>query len=441
MTDGREPDGQASEGQGAGGFRWNLTPAGSGDERPRAEPNAPEAPDASASTAAPVDDWDTPTAASPIIARSVFPLGAPSGPPVLLPPPYRPPPTLPPPLDAALEGVTEALGAHPVGLSDPVDEGPEASAIDVLFGESRFIDYDAGPPAASLLMPPPYVARNAYVAPSVVPPVATALSRMTALSSTTALSPTTALPPTTAMPPTITRPPTTALPGSSPRTSSLPFDTLPPLPASAMALYEGPRRAAPRPSAPRAMPRPQKILLWVAGALVACLALIALFLLGMRIGQNSPTAEQAAVPTSLPRATIAAEPAATAGPLAPGDYSWDELLGGECLTLFESPWQDTHTVVDCAEAHTGQMLSRVSLPDAPGAPYPTPADLQSTITGACAATTVLDYAAAATIDDIQLETSYPPTAEQWNTGERTTYCFVTRAGGGDLLGSLAVPTA
>lgn len=223
--------------------------------------------------------------------------------------------------------------------------------------------------------------------------------------------------------------------------SSLPFEAQPPLPASAMALYEGPRPPAPSSAAPRTMPRPQKVLLWVAGALVACLALIALFLLGMRIGQSSPAAEQAPVPASTPSATVPAEPVATAGPVAPGDHSWDELLGGECLTPYESPWQDTHTVVDCADVHTAQMLSRVTLPDAAGAPYPAPAVLQSTITGACAATTVLDYAAAGAVDDIQLEASYPATAENWDAGERTTYCFVTRAGGGDLTGSLAVPAA
>ena len=332
-------------------------------------------------------------------------------------------PSLPPPLDTALEGVTEVLGAHPVGLTDPVDEGPETSAIDALFGESKFVDYDAGPAAAGPQVPPA----------TTVPPARTAMST-TEMSSTRALLPKSAFPPTGASRP-------SALPGFSPPVSSLPFEGLPGLPASAIALYEGSRPAAPRSAAPRTMPRPQKTLLWIAGALVACLALIALFLLGMRIGQSSTAAEQAAVPTSIPSATVPAEPVATAGPVAPGDHSWDELLGGECLILYESPWQDTHTVVDCADAHTAQMLSRVTLPDAAGAPYPAPAVLQSTITGACAVTTVLDYAAAAAADDIQLEASYPATAEQWDAGERTTYCFVTRAGGGDLTGSLAVPAA
>ena len=406
MTAGRD-----AEGQGSGGFRWNLTPGASGVEQPGTDPEASEASEAPA----PVDDWDVPTAASPIIARSVFPLGAPSRTPALLPPPFVPPPAaleaplaappLPPPLDTALEGVTEVLGVHPVGLADPVGEGLETSAIDALFGESKFVDYDAGPAVAGLLVPP-----------------------ATTMSSTSAFPPVGALPPT-------------ALPGFSPPVSSLPFEALPGPPAAAIALYEGPRPAAPRSAAPRTMPRPQKILLWIAGALVACLALIALFLLGMRIGQSSTAAEQAAVPTSTPSATIPSEPVATAGPVAPGDHSWDELLGGECLTLYESPWQDTHTVVDCADAHTAQMLSRVTLPDAAGAPYPEPAVLQSAITGACAATTVLDYGAAGAADDIQLEASYPATAEQWDAGERTTYCFVTRAGGGDLTGSLAVPAA
>jgi hypothetical protein len=475
MTDERDDrdDRDDQDGRdGGGGFRWNLTPVGADATPPEPTPPAPTPPapalpapmppapapttsrppadnapvdnapldnapaGAARAEKPPVDDWDVPTAASPVIGRSVFPLPPPTGPPALLPPPYIPrppalgspiaPSTFPAPLDTALEGVTEVLGARPAGLPDPVDESPETSAIDVLFGESKFVEYDTPLSPAPRAFPPP---SNA------VPP--------------------TALPPT-ALPPTAL-PPTTALPGFPPPPSlfppmsSLPFDTLPPLPASTLALYEGPRTpsaTAPWAVGPRAMPRPQKILIGVAGALVAGLALVALFLLGMRIGQNAPTAGATADPSPTPSATAPGTPApgtpaadAPAGPLDPGEYSWDELLGGECLTFYESPWQDGYTVVDCAELHTGQLLSKSTLEDGAGTPYPAATELQSAIIEACSAATVIDYSSAEAVDDIQLEASYPATAEKWDAGDRTAYCFVSRAGRGDLTGSLAVPAA
>jgi len=50
------------------------------------------------------------------------------------------------PFDGALSGATEVLGAQPVGLPELRDESPrttQGSAIDSLFGESQFKEYDA----------------------------------------------------------------------------------------------------------------------------------------------------------------------------------------------------------------------------------------------------------------------------------------------------------
>ncbi|MDJ0333765.1 septum formation family protein [Salinibacterium sp. G-O1] len=388
-----------------GGFRWNLTPTSHKGTDPAPEPAAttPEAPaptpepEATQAIAViPADDWDVPTAASPVVGRSVFPLAPPTQ-----PPPYMPPVSarqLPPPLDSAMTGVTELLAAHPVGLPDPVNEGLESSDIDVIFGESKFVNYDtpvdSGYPTPTTAMPPTLVQPPEYAREQVWPAVA-------------------------------------AQSGFQSAYTPLPFGT--PSPVSTVALYEGPRRAA-----PNVMPRSQKILIGAAGGLVAVLALVALFLLGMRIGGGSAVTEAVATPAPEP---IATQSAPAVGPLADGDHAWDELLGGECLTAYESPWQDTYTVIDCAEPHTGQLLSKSTLPDDSAATYPSETELQSRITLECSATTVLDYAAAEAYDDIQLDSSFPATPKAWAAGERNTYCFVTRAGGGDLEGSLAVPTA
>ncbi|MBC7590162.1 MAG: septum formation family protein, partial [Salinibacterium sp.] len=134
-------------------------------------------------------------------------------------------------------------------------------------------------------------------------------------------------------------------------------------------------------------------------------------------------------------------PVVTVGPVAVGDHSWDELLGGECLTVYESPWQETYTVVECAQDHPAQMLAKGVLADTADVAYPGTADLQARTTLACTATTVIDFAAAGAFADIEVTASFPASAEQWDAGDRTYYCFVSRSGGGDLTGSIAVPAA
>ena len=265
--------------------------------------------------------------------------------------------TMPASLDASLEGVTEVYGVHAVGLAEPVDEGLEASAIDVLFGHSPARGFHAG---------------------------------------------------------------------NSPDIGSSARDSLP-----------GRSRAA----TASTMPRTQKILIVVLGVLIAGLALVALFLLGMRIGENSAVPETTTAPTSKPSAIAPRASAAAVGPVAPGTYSWDELLGGECLTSYASPWQDSYTVVECASPHRGQLMMKFALPDAIGAPYPTPAALESTIIGRCSAPTVVDYVAAGAFADMQLEVAYPADSSEWDAGDRTALCFASRAGGEDLTGSLHVLTA
>ena len=385
MTDGRDQ---------GGGFRWNLTPGGNAEPE-SAPPVAADVPTEPTPAVNPdLDDPDlddgggVPTAASPVIARSVFPLPPPAGTPAFRPPPYVPP------IDTSLEGVTEVLGAQPVGFDSPVDEGLGTSDIDVLFGDAKFVDYrEPALPTPTTVLPPTY-ASQAYVARPSVPPV------------------------------------TTVLPSTS-------------LPPSALALYEGTKAVA-----AHAMPRTQKILIGVAGGLVAALALVALFLLGTRIGASTALeaaleadSEAVATPSSQQSSSPAESPVVTVGPVAVGDHAWDELLGGECLSLYESPWQMTYTVVDCAQEHPAQMLAKGVLADTADVASPGTADLQARATLACTATTVIDFAAAGAFADIQVTASFPATAERWDAGDRTYYCFASRSGGGDLTGSIAVPAA
>jgi hypothetical protein len=181
----------------------------------------------------------------------------------------------------------------------------------------------------------------------------------------------------------------------------------------------------------------QKTLMWVAGGLIACLALVALFVLGTRISDQLGPAPAVVVSPS-PTPSASAGPVAL-GPVAPGDHQWDALLGGECLEPFQSAWQDKYTVVDCTAAHHGQLVGRGSFPDAADVAFPGLDELQKRINLLCSAPTFIDYAAAGAVNDIQIAASFAADAEDWESGNRVFYCFATRSSGEPLTVSIAVP--
>ncbi len=219
------------------------------------------------------------------------------------------------------------------------------------------------------------------------------------------------------------------------------------------------KQARPK-SAP--LPRSQKVLLWIAGGLAALLVLIALFYLGTKISPSaaapvpSPSAMKSLMPSPTP--TVRA-----VGPVAPGTYKWDRLLGGECLSPFTSAWAEKFTVVDCASPHPAQLVARgvftepaaaaadpsapatagaAQQPSAPGAlAYPGANALQAQINLLCSAPTVINFAAAGAYSDIQFTASYPANEKQWSDGDHSYYCFVTRSSGGPLTASVAVTPA
>ncbi len=189
------------------------------------------------------------------------------------------------------------------------------------------------------------------------------------------------------------------------------------------------------PGAP--IPRVQKVLLWIAGSLVAVLALIALFLLGTRLpAALGPAPALTPSPTPTPTPTLIVLPP---GPLSPGEYQWDELLGGECLDPFESAWQDRYTVVDCATPHPAQMVFRGLFTDAADVQYPGVEELQKRINLLCTAPSVINYQVAGTAQDIQVSASFAASAADWDAGNRTYFCFVNRSSGQTLTASVALP--
>jgi hypothetical protein len=201
------------------------------------------------------------------------------------------------------------------------------------------------------------------------------------------------------------------------------------------------------------------VLFWIAGSLAALLVLVALFFLGTKL----PRAETAPAAVATPKASATPTPSPTptvlpAGPLAAGSYKWDQLLGGECLEPFTSPWAEKFTVVDCTVPHPAQMVARGVFAETPPAAgdgsapatpsvggeassYPGADALQAQINLLCTTPGVIDFAAAGAYNDIQILGSYPATDKQWADGERSYFCFVTRSSGEPLTGSVAAPKA
>ena len=175
--------------------------------------------------------------------------------------------------------------------------------------------------------------------------------------------------------------------------------------------------------------------MFVAGGLVAVLALVALYAIGMKVANLAPA--PAIAPSASP--TPSAKPAVRAvGPVAPGDYHWDQLLGGECLTPFESAWQDTYTVVNCTVAHPAQLVFRGTFVDPASATFPGVAELQKRITLLCTPATILNYALAGAVKDIQVRASYAVNESDWDSGNHDYFCFVNRSGGATLTASVAI---
>ncbi|WP_167137697.1 hypothetical protein [Diaminobutyricimonas sp. TR449] len=193
--------------------------------------------------------------------------------------------------------------------------------------------------------------------------------------------------------------------------------------------------------APRGpIPKNQQVLMWVAGGLVAVLLLVALYFLGTRLGAAQPEPVASPSPTPSETATPTPEPTALpAGPVSPGTYDWQELLGGECLEPFADPWAEEFTVVDCGIPHRAQLVDRGTFTDLAEQAYPGAEALQSQINLLCTGPSVIDLAAAGQFADIQVQATYAATAEEWDAGHHDYFCFVSRSSGEPLPLSVGVP--
>lgn len=184
--------------------------------------------------------------------------------------------------------------------------------------------------------------------------------------------------------------------------------------------------------------RGQQTLIWVAGGLVAAIALTGLFLAGRELAPVLAPAPVAA-PSPSPSATLEAPVTEALGPIAAGVHQWDDLLGTECIDPFTSAWDEEFTVVDCTTPHAAQLVYRGRFDDPKLAEFPGVEALQSRMSLLCTLPTAIDYAAASQFGDIQFAASHAANEEDWVAGNRNYFCFVTRSTGEPLATSVALP--
>jgi hypothetical protein len=161
----------------------------------------------------------------------------------------------------------------------------------------------------------------------------------------------------------------------------------------------------------------QGLMLTVGGILVAIAALSAWVVGGI-----------VATPAAAPKPTETAAPALPTAPQPPGEYSFGQLFGGECINPFVDAWAETFTVVDCATPHAAQLVYAGDLAiDGTYPSYPGDSRIGKAALAACSREDVLDLAAAKKITDLQISAAYPASSVAWDSGDTRYYCFASRS--------------
>ncbi|MBA8989765.1 hypothetical protein FHW23_000997 [Curtobacterium pusillum] len=200
--------------------------------------------------------------------------------------------------------------------------------------------------------------------------------------------------------------------------------------------------------------RGKLLLIWGSIALIVIL-LVAVFgltrwILGNTIEDHTPaptsTSTAAASAKASSASSASAAPSAPSSstslqtlqfattPAAPGEHSWTDLAGGECLSPFTNAWAQTYTVVDCATPHVAQLTARLQVS---ANQWPGPDALAAQAAEQCQTSAALDTAAAASYGDVQVQGSYAPDQATWDQGDVFISCFVTRSSGATMTGSVA----
>lgn len=174
---------------------------------------------------------------------------------------------------------------------------------------------------------------------------------------------------------------------------------------------------------------------------MAGLATVGVAALGVPTGHaDSATApaDAPAIPRGEPRPTplgLPPRPTPTFVATVPSQPI-DTVPPGSCLQLYPSKEAAAYPVIDCASPHLAQLLTKGVLPQPAGSPFPGTAALDAQVTDLCEAPGLLDWHWVAVWgEDVMVDLRYPETAERWEAGDRSYYCFVYTFSRHELTGS------
>ncbi|WP_187977225.1 septum formation family protein [Mycetocola sp. JXN-3] len=158
-----------------------------------------------------------------------------------------------------------------------------------------------------------------------------------------------------------------------------------------------------------------------------------LALLGVLFFLSNTIAGGFGLPTSASSSAAPSPTATQETPAATAPHAWNTLTGGECIAPFTDAWATEFTVVDCAQPHAAQLLAPVAIAAESDAPFPGEASI---VAGSALACSAPERIAVGEYTDLQVQAAFPITEQQWNDGQRSYLCFVTRSGGEPLTTSV-----
>jgi hypothetical protein len=166
--------------------------------------------------------------------------------------------------------------------------------------------------------------------------------------------------------------------------------------------------------------------LWMLGTLATIAALIGAFFLGRLISEvNQP---QPVTPVATAPEVVEIVPL-TGKSQQPGQWEWFELMGGECVTGFQTAFDSEFTVVPCELPHDAELIHAELVSSDQAVAFPGEENVVASAKEICDLTDRINREAASAYADLIVDYSYPASADQWDAGYRGVYCFVTRSSG------------
>lgn len=174
--------------------------------------------------------------------------------------------------------------------------------------------------------------------------------------------------------------------------------------------------------------------LWMLGTLATIAALIGAFFLGRLISEaNQP---QPVIPEETSPEVAQIVPL-TGQTQLPGQWEWFELMGGECVTGFQTAFDAEFTVVPCELPHDAELIHAELVSSDPALSFPGEESVVASAKEICDLTDRINRETASAYADLVVDYSYPASADQWDAGYRGVYCFVTRSSGDFMAERLA----